>query len=101
MLDAFHPVPHPGGKERTLAFRFARFKDSAEPGCASCVSLLRSVGQPNSPETMKGTPSPKSLRGLRVSYLFWGVWGESFLYDPTAETFLFHDFPLTLRLTVA
>lgn len=43
VLDAFHPVLHPGGKERTLAFRFAGFKDPAVEGCISVVSSTFSV----------------------------------------------------------
>lgn len=63
MLDAFHPVLHPGGKERALAFRFARFKDSAVPGCTSGEPLLCSQGQPGSPEITKA-PYPPSLWGI-------------------------------------
>lgn len=32
MLDAFHPVLHPGGKERALASSLSRFKHSAVLG---------------------------------------------------------------------
>lgn len=40
MLDAFHPVLHPGGKERALAFRSAGFKDAVVEGCISVVSSI-------------------------------------------------------------
>lgn len=55
MLDAFHPVLHPGGKERALASRLPRCKGSAVLGCSG-VSSPCSWGQPDSSlETTKSS----------------------------------------------
>lgn len=55
MLDAFHPVLHPGGKERALASRLPRCKGSAVLGCTG-VSSPCSWRQPDSSlETTKSS----------------------------------------------
>lgn len=44
VLDAFHPVLHPGGKQRALAFLFAEFKGGVVEGCTRVGGLLHVLG---------------------------------------------------------
>lgn len=69
MLDAFHPVLHPGGKQRALAFLFAEFKGGVVEGCPS-VGVSCMFSEPACPDPRKTPQPPQSLRSTRVLLTF-------------------------------
>lgn len=73
MLGAFHPVLHPGVKERALATRLPRFKDSLY-WVAPVFSSLCSRGQFDSPLETTKSPRPCGVFmyvRANLCFLFW------------------------------